>query len=545
MLSFLPGQGGQAETARRPEGRFRRLAQEHPILMMFGIAILSNAAGSVFSFFYNVQLILVHMAEHQKEVFWHVVSPLYNLTAYGLCVGLMVYLIWPVMKCRRQLRAGEEVPPLQLAFCRRRVVNLPFLQVCVNFMGWIPGAVVFPWLVCTLGGTHNAALIWEQFILSFVVSAVFTTVQTFFILEWFLMNYFYQDFFQDSRPADVVGVIRIPFSVRLILLWSAVAIMPLVAVIAVAFNYHASEAVWKLHWLTAMVGGVGALSGGLICWIVGRDLYYWVKTQDDATQQIAQENFDVRIQGKRPDDWGRLSDRFNDMAAALGRAKQVHETIGYIVGPEIRDEIFDRYPGGELGGEVQEVTVLFADIRGFTRRSAGEAPERVVELLNRFLTLAVQAVQDKRGTVNKFLGDGIMALFGAPRPRPDHADLAVASAQDLLEQLKHLNEDLANQGNAPLVVGIGIHTGPALVGCIGATLEQKDGRPRMRKELTAIGETVNLCQRIEQLTKKCGGPILISEQTRTRLRREVRLEALGPQEVPGSKDMVVVHRVLS
>src|SRR5262249_45276923 len=162
--------------------------------------------------------------------------------------------------------------------------------------------------------------------ISFVVSAVVTTGQTFFILEWFLINYFYPDFFQDARPAAVVGVIRVAFPFRLILLWSAVAIMPLVAVVAVALN--------NLGWVTAVVGGVGALSGGLIFWVVGRDLHNWVNTHDQATQQIAQENFDVRIQDKRPDDWGRLSDRFNDMAVALGRARQLHQTFGQFVGPE-------------------------------------------------------------------------------------------------------------------------------------------------------------------------------------------------------------------
>jgi adenylate cyclase len=229
------------------------------------------------------------------------------------------------------------------------------------------------------------------------------------------------------------------------------------------------------------------------------------------------------------------------MAVALGRARQVYQTFGQFVGPETRDEILDRYSGGESGGEVRDVTILFADIRGFTRRSSGEAPERVVELLNRFLTLAAQAVEEKKGNVNKFLGDGIMALFNAPWLIRDHADMGVASALDLLARLERLNQELADQGQAPLAVGIGIHSGPALVGCIGAI---GDGRKLPRKEYSAIGETVNRCQRIEQLTKKCGGPILISEQTRSRLRSEVRLEALGPQEVPGCQEAVVVYRVL-
>ena len=132
----------------------------------------------------------------------------------------------------------------------------------------------------------------------------------------------------------------------------------------------------------------------------------------------------------------------------------------------MRDELLKRF--GQLGGTVQEITVMFADIRGFTPRSADKAPEEVVELLNRFLSLAVQAVEANGGWVNKFLGDGFMALFGTPLPRDDHADAAVAAGGDLLRRLTGLNEDLARQGEAPLKIGIGIHTGQALVGCIGA-----------------------------------------------------------------------------
>ena len=198
----------------------------------------------------------------------------------------------------------------------------------------------------------------------------------------------------------------------------------------------------------------------------------------------------------------------------------------------MRDEILERYPG--LGGEVVEVTVVFIDIRGFSRRSAGEPPERVVCLLNRFFTLSFLAIERHCGHVNKFLGDGLMALFGVPRACDDHADRAVAAALDLLAELARLNDELKREGQEPLVVGVGIHTGPALVGCVGATLGADAGRERTRKEFTAIGETVNLAQRVEQLTKCCGGPVLLSEATRRRLRERRRRTAWGRRNCPAS-----------
>jgi adenylate cyclase len=109
--------------------------------------------------------------------------------------------------------------------------------------------------------------------------------------------------------------------------------------------------------------------------------------------------------------------------------------------------------------------------------------------------------------------------------------------------LRTLNDELARENEPPLQIGIGIHTGPALVGCFGATLRTNDGQPRFRREFSAIGETVNLGQRIEQMTKQLGGPILISEATRSRLHTDRPLVGCGPQTLPGAPEAVVLHRV--
>ncbi len=212
-----------------------------------------------------------------------------------------------------------------------------------------------------------------------------------------------------------------------------------------------------------------------------------------------------------------------------------------MVGPEVRDEILKRY--GQLGGNVQDITVMFADIRGFTRRAAGAAPEKVVELLNRFLSLGVEAVEGHGGWVNKFLGDGFMALFGTPLPHDDHADMALAAADDFLCRLKKLNHDLEAQGQAPLKIGIGIHSGPALVGCIGATIPLPDGSHRTRLEFTAIGETVNMTQRIEELTKSCGQTVLFSEATRLKLRRAWPHQCMGSKPIRGAVEDMIVYAI--
>jgi adenylate cyclase len=182
------------------------------------------------------------------------------------------------------------------------------------------------------------------------------------------------------------------------------------------------------------------------------------------------------------------------------------------------------------------ITVMFVDIRSFTAMTATAKPRQVVELLNRFLRVMVQVVEERHGgMVNKFLGDGFLALFGVGGSLKAHADAAVAAALDMLHSLQRLNRELALEGEAALSIGIGIHTGPAVVGSIGSP---------NRLEYTAIGSTVNFASRIEGLTKELGTQLLVTESTRSRLNAGVTFVEYPPQRVRGVNGMVRVFSVI-
>lgn len=155
-----------------------------------------------------------------------------------------------------------------------------------------------------------------------------------------------------------------------------------------------------------------------------------------------------------------------------------------------------------LGGVNQEITVLFADIRGFTSISENENPERVVALLNQYFSAMSEIIFEHGGTLDKYIGDGLMALFGAPTATPEDARNAVKAAVAMQQRLVTLKAELSEQGFKDLSVGIGLHSGVATVGYIGS---------ERRSEYTAIGDTVNLASRLESNT--LGGQILISEAT--------------------------------
>ena len=156
----------------------------------------------------------------------------------------------------------------------------------------------------------------------------------------------------------------------------------------------------------------------------------------------------------------------------------------------------------------------------------------MIELLNDFFRVTVRVVEEAHGgMVNKYLGDGFMAIFGAGESKSNHAQDAVTAGREILLAVDALNRDLVARSREPLRIGIGIHSGPAIVGSIGSP---------QRLEFTAIGNAVNIASRIESLTKTVGRPMLITEAVRDRLRDQSGLEELPRQQIRGVRDSVLV-----
>lgn len=201
-----------------------------------------------------------------------------------------------------------------------------------------------------------------------------------------------------------------------------------------------------------------------------------------------------------------------------------------LVSPAVLREILTGRLQPELGGERREICLLFSDIRGFTTLSESLPPEEVTRLLDRYFSRMVTSIHAYGGTLDKFMGDGIMAFFGAPQPRDNPCTDAFAASRAMLAALAEFNRELASEGQAPLSIGIGLNYGTAVVGYIGAA---------DRHEYTAIGDAVNTASRIEGLTKEAGYPLLASRAVLDRLPDRGGFASLGAMAVKGRADVEV------
>jgi adenylate cyclase len=209
--------------------------------------------------------------------------------------------------------------------------------------------------------------------------------------------------------------------------------------------------------------------------------------------------------------------------------RRLHSAFARFVPPQVVDEVASQVDDDlRLGGVRLESTVMFCDLRGFTTTAEQLPAERVIELLNRYLTEMSDAILDHGGTVVAYMGDGIMSVFGAPLHQDDHADRALAAARDMLDtRLAHFNAWITETGVAqPFDIGIGICSGPVMSGNVGSA---------RRLEYAAVGDTTNTAARLQAMTKEVGCPILIAGATRRALLRDDAsgLKRVGELEVRG------------
>jgi len=218
------------------------------------------------------------------------------------------------------------------------------------------------------------------------------------------------------------------------------------------------------------------------------------------TKEVAVGNLDYRIEERGRDEIGELVRSFNSMASELKKKEIMKGVFNRYVSPHVADEILKEPESLKLGGERREVTVFFADIRGFISHTRGMSPEETVEALNRYFTLITEITFRFEGTIDKFIGDAVMCVFGSPVRSENHLEQALKAAVAVRDALTRANMRREARGQKLFQMGIGLDSGEVIVGNMGS---------KVRMEYTAVGEAVNMASRLTGLAG--GGEILISE----------------------------------
>lgn len=381
---------------------------------------------------------------------------------------------------------------------KRLVLHAPLRLFIVQFTLWLVAAAIFGALNLTYSGELAVRVV-----IIVVVTGIVTASCAYLLTE------------RIARPAAALALadglpkrVVVPGVVtRAVLAWLLGTGLPVMGILAVGILVLSGDDTSRKEIAVAMVvlAGIGIAVGLLAVILAARATADPIRSVRKGLGQVEKGEFDVQIPVYDGSQMGRLQLGFNAMAEGLAERERIREAFGTYVDPEVAAHVLDE--GTSLKGEAVEVTVVFLDVRGFTGFAEDTDAAEVVAAMNSLFERIVPIVHEHGGRVDKFVGDGLMAVFGAPRRFPDHADRALAAALAI-------EADLESPGVNELPVGIGLNSGKVVAGNVGGA---------RRLEFSVIGDPVNVAARVEAATRETGDTILIAERTK---------ELLQSAEVP-------------
>jgi len=288
----------------------------------------------------------------------------------------------------------------------------------------------------------------------------------------------------------------------------------------------------ELHFIVASVFVIALIlliSGGTF---IARKITNPVTILAEGAGKIEQGQYDLHIKVDQKDELGLLAQRFNAMAKGLAERAKVRSLLGKVVSPAIAEQLINK--GVELGGEDRQATILFCDIRNFTRLCEAHTAKQVITLLNKLLTRLSGVIDQHHGVIDKYIGDAVMALFGVPIIDEKQAENAVYAALAMQHELNIINQELAERHLPEIGLGIGVNSASIVAGNMGS---------ETRLNYTVIGDGVNLSSRLEGLTKYYGVEVLVSQATKE-LCPEIFFQEIDTVRVKGKMQGLMVFQPL-
>ena len=462
----------------------------------------------------------------------------------GVLIYFVVALIYekPIHSALSTIRRGEKPPEQLLSLARIRAMNAPVTYCVVTVAIWLFAMVLFPFLLTMIAPPVTRGYWLTSLLISFFDGA-FVTVLTYFLLSAVSRWLFLPKLFPLGHLDAQVGGHSLSIRAQHALVFVAICVLPLllnlsnlamcrfVIVPEVSPQELTLKSLTDYHILQSAYLSLFAFIMGLgIVLSLAVNQRRSLKSVGEAVERVHKGDLSRFVQVTSKDELGRLGDGVNEMIIGLRERSRIVEAFNRYVDRTLTKQVLE----GELtmGGVQVEVSVLFCDIRSYTALSEGMEPERIVGMLNRYFTRMAGAIEDEGGTVNKFIGDGILAVFGAPKTQPDHRDRSIRAALAMCGALVEFNEVQDEDRLPQLRIGIGVHSGLVLAGNIGTP---------NKIEYTVIGDPVNVAQRLDEVAGEKGIPIVCSGATLGPYKQRYPHEALGLIRVRGRVDPIDIY----
>ncbi len=427
-----------------------------------------------------------------------------NVVVFGSYLVAMIVLALPINALvlrRAVVWVRQGTPPTERQ--RKLVFSLPALETVSALLSWFGAAVLF--------GIINSDV--QRVSAGIALAGVVTCTLLYLLLEGHFRPLYAVALVDADLPEDRRDVLP-----RLMLAWVLGSGVPLIAVSLSSVIGPTQLDGGRLTWIAA----VSFVAGGVVMGVAATSVARPLLRVRDAMRRIERGELDTHVPVDDLGELGRLAEGVNNLADGIREREALRELFNRQVGQAGLADLA-MHAGGPVAGERREVTVLFVDLRGYTRFSESHPPEAVVAMLNRFFRIVVAVVNREGGWVNKFEGDAALCLFGAPQDQPDHADRALRTAAALPRELA--------RGDDLLAAGIGVASGPVLAGFVG-TAE--------RFEYTVIGDVVNLASRLCDEAKATPGGVLAAASTLTDAAQTDQWVAAGDLSIRGRRSKAKV-----
>src|SRR3954454_15461326 len=493
-------------------GRLYRLLGRHYLWLYLGFEVTTALIITMAT----VGLFRLYTPDTSPAEFWRIAA-----VAEGLVVVALAYTVTKAIKMAKPLSDWLRTRDPDGALEAWHVaITIPRRLVFVN--GWkpfaiisLPSSIFYP---VELALPAYSALI---IIAGSCIAIAYAGVLHFFASELFLRPVV--EDIAELLPPDFEGQ---PAGVPL--RWKLLGALPIISVVTgVVTSGLSSGGAHSLDKLGLNVGIALAIAFTVsleMTLLITKSIVGPVNDLLDATQRVRAGDLEVRVPVMSGDEMGALAGSFNEMMRGLSEREALRQAFGSYVDPDIAERVLEE--GELLEGQEREVTVMFVDVRDFTPFAERSSARETVSFLNEFFETVVPVVVGCGGHANKFLGDGLLCVFGAPERLKDHPDRALACACKLADAIEE-------RFGGDLLVGVGLSSGPVVVGSVG-------GGGRL--EFSVIGDPVNVAARVEAATRDTGDTILLTEATRCLLERSnAELEPRGEIELKGKSEPVPLY----